>query len=132
MKGRWLLAIAGFYGFTGVGLGAFAAHGLREQLTPLMLNVFDTGVRYQFVHALAIIACAVLLQLKLPARAQKYFFVAAICFIIGVLCFSGSLYALAMTNIYWFGPITPIGGLLFMLGWLAFICAAMKMKEVTS
>lgn len=132
MKGRWLLAITGFYGFTGVGLGAFAAHGLRGHLTPLMLNVFDTGVRYQFVHALAIIACAVLLQLKLPARAQKYFFVAAICFIIGVLCFSGSLYALAMTNIYWFGPITPIGGLLFMLGWLAFIFAAMKMKEVTS
>ncbi|MCL9782784.1 DUF423 domain-containing protein [Vibrio sp. S4M6] len=129
MRARWTLAIAGVYGLLGVALGAFAAHGLKGTLTPMMLDVFKTGVLYQFIHTMAIIACGILLQLNLPARAQKHFFNAAVCFIIGVLCFSGSLYALALTGIHWFGPITPIGGLFFMIGWVLFIVAASNIKE---
>jgi len=129
MRAKWIIAISGVYGFLGVALGAFAAHGLKGKLTPLLLEVFKTGVLYQFVHTLAILACGVLMQFNLPAKSEKYFFNAAVCFIIGVLCFSGSLYALALTGIHWFGPITPFGGVLFMIGWLMLILAALKMKE---
>ena len=114
-----------------VALGAFAAHGLKSKLSESMLAVFQTGVQYQFIHTLAILACGALLQMKLGAKSQKYFFIAAICFIIGILCFSGSLYALALTGIKWFGPITPFGGLLFIIGWGVFSFAALNIKEVT-
>ncbi len=83
--------------------GRICSHGLKSKLSPLLIEVFKTGVLYQFIHTLAILACGVLLQLNLPIKAQKYFFNAAVCFIIGVLCFSGSLYALALTGIHWFG-----------------------------
>ncbi|MCW8333389.1 DUF423 domain-containing protein [Vibrio sp. SCSIO 43135] len=130
MQSKLLLTIAGGLGAVGVALGAFAAHGLKAILSPYLIGVFQTGVQYQFIHVLAVLACGVLLQLNLSDKAQKYFFRAAICFIIGILCFSGSLYALALTGIKWFGPITPFGGLLFMLGWGLFGYAALQMKEV--
>ncbi len=116
-KSKWLLFFCGLFGLSGVALGAFAAHGLKATLPPYLIDVFNTGVLYQFIHLFAIGLCAVLIQLNLPAKAQKYFFNAAICFIIGIFCFSGSLYALALTGIKWFGPITPLGGLTFMIGW---------------
>ena len=131
MKSKGLLTVAGASGAIAVMLGAFAAHGLKAQLSPYLIGVFETGVLYQFIHTLAILACGIMLQLKLGAKSQKYFFIAAICFIIGILCFSGSLYALALTGIKWFGPITPLGGLLFIIGWGVFSFAAMNIKEVT-
>lgn len=131
MKSKGLLTFAGASGAIAVMLGAFAAHGLKSQLAPYLLSVFETGVLYQFIHTFAIVACAILLQLKLDVKSQKYFFIAAICFIIGILCFSGSLYALALTGIKWFGPITPLGGLLFIIGWGVFSFAALNIKEVT-
>ena len=131
MKSKGLLVFAGASGAIAVMLGAFAAHGLKSQLAPYLLGVFETGVLYQFIHTFAIVACAILLQLKLGAKSQKYFFIAAICFIIGILCFSGSLYGLALTGIKWFGPITPFGGLLFIIGWGVFSFAALNIKEVT-
>ena len=131
MKSKRLLTFAGASGAIAVMLGAFAAHGLKSQLAPYLLGVFETGVLYQFIHTFAIVACAILLRLKLCAKSQKYFFIAAICFIIGILCFSGSLYALALTGIKWFGPITPLGGLLFIIGWGVFSFAALNIKEVT-
>ncbi|ATC57002.1 DUF423 domain-containing protein [Vibrio anguillarum] len=130
MKSKLLLTIAAFMAGVGVALGAFAAHGLKAYLTPYLLSVFETGVQYQSIHALAILACGILLRCRLGAKAQKYFFIAAICFIIGVLCFSGSLYALALTGIKWFGPITPFGGVFFMLGWGVFGYAALNIQEV--
>ncbi len=129
MRTRNLLVFGGAFAGVAVALGAFAAHGLKKTLTPYLLGVFETGVHYQFLHALAIIGCAILLRLSLPLKAQKAFFAAAICFIIGVFCFSGSLYALALTGIKWFGPITPLGGLLFIVGWGLFIYAALQIKE---
>lgn len=131
MRSKGLLTFAGASGAIAVMLGAFAAHGLKSQLAPYLLGVFETGVLYQFIHTFAIVACAIMLQLKLSAKSQKYFFIAAICFIIGILCFSGSLYALALTGIKWFGPITPLGGLLFIIGWGVFSFAALNIKEVT-
>ncbi|KYN85948.1 hypothetical protein ATY35_15385 [Vibrio cidicii] len=131
MRSKWLLAFVGASAATAVALGAFAAHGLKSSLAPYLLDVFETGVMYQFWHTLAIALCALLLRSALPSKAQNYFFIAAICFIIGIFCFSGSLYALALTGIKWFGPVTPLGGLMFMVGWLVFMLAALKTNEVS-
>ncbi|WP_070962776.1 DUF423 domain-containing protein [Vibrio sonorensis] len=130
MKSKYLLSIGALLLGTGVGLGAFAAHGLKKVLSPYLLDVFNTGVHYQFIHGIGLIICAVLLMHTQSYKAQKYFFFSAICFIIGVFCFSGSLYALALTGIKWFGPITPLGGLSFMLGWGLFAFAALQINEV--
>lgn len=133
MQSKSLLAIGGAFSGLGVILGAFAAHGLKKMITLPMVEVFQTGVHYQFIHAAAILLCGVLmlLQVNVPL-ARKYFSRAAICFIIGIFCFSGSLYALALTGVKWFGPITPFGGLLFILGWVYFVVAALKINEVKS
>ena len=131
MKSKALLIFSGLSAMVAVIFGAFAAHALKGQLSEYLLGVFETGVQYQFIHTLAILACGISLQLKLGLKSQKYFFIAAICFIIGILCFSGSLYALALTGIKWFGPITPLGGLLFIIGWGAFSFAALNINEVT-
>ncbi|RJX67527.1 DUF423 domain-containing protein [Vibrio sinensis] len=130
MNSKLMLTIGGTLAGIGVALGAFAAHGLKTMLSPYLLDVFATGVQYQFIHAIAILLCGILLQFKLSPKGRKYFALAAICFIIGVFCFSGSLYALALTGIKWFGPITPFGGLFFMLGWGLFVYAALQINEV--
>lgn len=130
MRSKSLLVVGGLFSGIAVALGAFAAHGLKSQLSAYLLEVFQTGVNYQFIHGAALLICGVLLQFPLSEKAQKYFSRAAICFIIGILCFSGSLYALALTGVKWFGPITPFGGLLFLFGWGMFILAAMNIKEV--
>ena len=130
MRSRFWLALGGGVCGLGVALGPFAAPGLQKMPSPYLIEVFSTGVQYQFIHGIAILLCGVLLGLKLPLKSQKYFSLAAVCFIIGILCFSGSLYALALTGIKWFGPITPLGGLTFMLGWGLFVYAALQVKEV--
>ncbi|OLQ89320.1 hypothetical protein BIY21_15310 [Vibrio ponticus] len=129
MRANNLLAVGGVLAGLGVALGAFASHGLKKMLSPYLLEVFSIGVQYQFIHATAIVLCGALLLLNLGEKAQKYFFIAAICFIIGIFCFSGSLYALALTGVKWFGPITPMGGFTFMLGWALFVFAALQIKR---
>ena len=110
-------------GFLGVALGAFGAHGLRSRLTPDMLAVFETGVRYQMYHvfALLVVSAAIghLGNARLLAMAGWFFFA-------GILIFSGSLYALALTSTGVLGAITPFGGLALLVGWacLAFFAAA--------
>ena len=91
MKIRSILAFGGLFVGLGVVLGAFAAHGLKTILPAQMLDVFYTGVQYQLIHALAIILCGVILASGLADKSQKYFSLAANCFIIGIFCFSGSL-----------------------------------------
>jgi len=130
VKAKVTLALGGTFAGLGVALGAFAAHSLQKILSPQLLNVFQTGVQYQFIHALAIIVCGALLATRLTDKSQKYFALAANCFIIGIFCFSGSLYAIALTGVKWLGPITPFGGLAFMLGWGLFVFAALQIKEV--
>ncbi|CAM3584274.1 DUF423 domain-containing protein [Vibrio aquimaris] len=130
MKIRSIVGVGGVFAGLGVILGAFAAHGLKNILPAQMLDVFYTGVQYQLIHALAIILCGVLLTTGFADKSQKYFALAANCFIIGIFCFSGSLYALALSGVKWFGPITPFGGLAFILGWGLFVFAALQIKEV--
>lgn len=130
VQSKTVLAMGGAFAATGVALGAFAAHGLKKVLSPYLIEVFNTAVLYQMLHAIALVLCGLLLLIKLPAKAEKYFALAANCFIIGILCFSGSLYALALTGIKWFGPITPLGGVSFMAGWGLFVYAALQVKEV--
>jgi uncharacterized membrane protein YgdD (TMEM256/DUF423 family) len=111
---RTFLLIGAVLGFLGVALGAFAAHGLKNRLSPEMLEVFDTGVRYHMYHTFAILIVAGAIghigNARLLAMAGWFFFA-------GILLFSGSLYALALSGVGIFGAVTPIGGVLFLIGW---------------
>ena len=120
MERTFLLAGA-VAGFIGVAFGAFGAHGLRGRLSPDMLAVFETGVRYQMYHALALLLTAALLP-RMPGRALV---VAGWCFAGGIVLFSGSLYLLAVTGVTVLGAITPIGGVAFLAGWLSLIIASL-------
>ncbi|WP_071873350.1 DUF423 domain-containing protein [Atopomonas hussainii] len=110
---RWALLVAAVAGFLAVALGAFAAHGLRNVLSAEYLTVFQTGVHYQMVHALALLAVGMLLQ-KSPARSLR---IAAWSFTLGIVLFSGSLYALTLSGVRGLGMITPFGGVAFLVGW---------------
>jgi len=112
---RVLLTLAGALGFSAVTLGAFGAHGLREHLTPPMLEVYRTGVLYHLVHALAVLAIA------LGADRLRRPRLIATLFACGIAIFSGTLYLLAITSRGWLGAVTPIGGLLLLAGWLALL-----------
>jgi uncharacterized membrane protein YgdD (TMEM256/DUF423 family) len=96
--------------FLAVALGAFAAHGLKARLSPEMLTIFETGVRWHVYHALALLALG-------AARGPDK---AGWCFVAGIVVFSGSLYVLALTGEKRLGMITPVGGLLFLAGWVLF------------
>ncbi|MFP6573178.1 MAG: DUF423 domain-containing protein [Vicinamibacterales bacterium] len=97
----------------GVILGAFGAHGLRARLSPEMLVVFETGVRYHLFHALGLLAVAWAAS-RWPG---SYVSIAGYLFVAGIFIFSGSLYVLAITGIRWLGAITPIGGVCLIVGW---------------
>ncbi|MBV4549722.1 DUF423 domain-containing protein [Pseudomonas sp. SWRI102] len=119
---RSFLMLAAFFGFTGVALGAFAAHGLKN-LSADYLAIFHTGVTYQLVHTLALL-CVALLATHIPGRIVMW---AGISFVIGIILFSGSLYLLTMTGIGKLGIITPFGGLAFLIGWLCLGLAAWRL-----
>ena len=108
-----ILMGAALAGMLAVILGAFAAHGLKNQLPENLLATFQTGVTYQMYHALAALL-VVLLYKSAPSTLLVW---AGGAFLLGIVLFSGSLYALALTQIKWFGPITPIGGVCFIVGW---------------
>ena len=97
----------------GVILGAFGAHGLRARLSPEMLVVVETGVRYHLIHALGLLAVAWAAS-RWPG---SYVSIAGYLFVAGIFIFSGSLYVLAVTGIRWLGAITPIGGVCLIVGW---------------
>ncbi|WPP00199.1 DUF423 domain-containing protein [Pseudomonas sp. HR96] len=122
---RSFLMLAAFFGFTGVGLGAFAAHGLKNRLNDEYLAVFHTGVTYQLFHTMALLAVA-LLAVHLPGRLMLW---AGILFTLGIILFSGSLYALTLSGVSKLGIITPFGGLCFLLGWLCLGLAAWRLGE---
>ncbi len=124
---RSFLMLAAFFGFTGVALGAFAAHGLKGRLSPEYLAIFHTGVLYQLVHALALLGVAVLAA-QIPGRLVTW---AGFSFAIGIVLFSGSLYALTLSGIGKLGIVTPFGGLAFLLGWLTLGVAAWRLGGVS-
>ncbi len=102
-----------------VGLGAFGAHALKTRLSTEMLTVFETGVRYHVYHALGLFAVAWIAD-KHPGHLAQ---LSGWALTLGILIFSGSLYLLSMTGTRWLGAITPIGGLLFLVGWVLFFLA---------
>jgi uncharacterized membrane protein YgdD (TMEM256/DUF423 family) len=117
---KGFLRTAAIMGLLAVALGAFGAHGLKQIVPPDALSTFETGVRYQFYHALALLAVAIIFE-KFPVGLIRY---AGICFIAGVILFSGSLYALTAVlatdavGLQKLGIITPFGGLFFIAGWI--------------
>ena len=121
---RGFLMLAAFFGFTGVGLGAFAAHGLKNRLSAEYLAIFHTGVTYQLVHTLALLGVA-LLAAQIPGRLVTW---AGASFVIGILLFSGSLYLLTLTGVSKLGIVTPFGGLAFLVGWLCLGVAAWRLQ----
>jgi len=96
-----------------VTLGAFGAHVLKDRLSPEMLTIFETGVRYQFYHAFALLASAWAIHLGGQGLARG----AGWCFVAGTILFSGSLYVLTLSGVRWLGAITPLGGVAFLAGW---------------
>jgi uncharacterized membrane protein YgdD (TMEM256/DUF423 family) len=111
---RTFLLIGAVFGFLGVTLGAFGAHALKSRLSPEMLAVFETGVRYQMYHTFAVLIVAAAIGHIGNARLLV---AAGWLFSAGILLFSGSLYVLALTSVGIFGAITPVGGVLFLIGW---------------
>lgn len=112
---RHFILIGAMCGFLAVALGAFAAHALKSLLSSGLLATFQTGVEYQAMHALALLAVGLLGRGR-PGRALN---LAGWAFATGILLFSGSLYLLALTDIRWLGAITPFGGSAFLVGWAA-------------
>jgi len=109
--------------------GAFGAHGLKAKITPEQLKTYETGISYQFYHTFALMITALLMS-RLSSPLLTY---AGCAFIFGIVCFSGSLYLLStrellgLTNWRWLGPITPIGGVGFIVGWVLLMVATMKL-----
>lgn len=121
---RFLLAAGTAIMLIGVAAGAFGAHGLSGYFErfPRYEGTFDTAVRYQLIHGLAILLTA-LLTAHLPGSLTQW---AGNLFIIGTLIFSGSLYLLVLTQKGWLGAITPLGGVAFLAGWALLFIAALR------
>ena len=119
---RQFLLVGAILGFLGVAIGAFGAHGLRSRLSPEMLAVFEVGVRYHMYHVFALLVVAAAIG---HAGQTRLLTVAGWSFLAGILIFSGSLYALALTGTTTFGALTPIGGLGFLIGWACLAIAAL-------
>jgi uncharacterized membrane protein YgdD (TMEM256/DUF423 family) len=115
---RVFITIGALSGFLAVALGAFGAHSLRDRLSSDMLQVFQTGVTYQMYHALALIGVGILLG-RFSVEGSTWLTASGWLFLAGSILFSGSLYLLSLTNTTWLGAITPLGGVAFLLGWLA-------------
>ncbi len=128
MNGTYGVA-GGASGAVAVLAGAFGAHGLRDALAPRALEVYETAVRWQAVHALALLLTAVGLRLAgdAAARGARALRVAGAAFVAGTVLFSGSLYALALTGLSAFGAVTPVGGVAFVAGWVALALAARRL-----
>jgi len=106
--------LAAINGFLAVLIGAFGAHVLETRISPRMLEVFNTGIQYHMFHVVALLATALVARMKGESRRV----VASMwAFLVGIILFSGSLYALALTGIGILGAITPLGGLAFLAGW---------------
>ncbi|MFY0685419.1 MAG: DUF423 domain-containing protein [Balneola sp.] len=113
MKQSLVLGITCFLGALAVALGAFGAHALQDMLTPERLETWNTAVTYQMWHVFALLV-SVLLSSTFSVSLRGVYYL----FISGIIIFSGSLYALCLTDISILGAITPIGGLCFIAGWL--------------
>lgn len=119
-KKFWII-ISAVSGFTAVAIGAFGAHGLREKLSSEMLEVYKTGVLYQFIHTIVLLVLSLTNFIK--SKLSSIFFLA------GIILFSFSLYLYSTTGIQSFAMITPIGGVCFLIGWLWIIIEVIRKKD---
>ncbi len=119
---RLFLLVAALGGFVGVAFGAFGAHALQRRVTPERLVTFETGVRYLFVHALAL---GLVVAVRTWAPDTMASSVAGVAFIVGMLLFSGSLFLLVWLDLPRLGAITPIGGVALLIGWAALVAAVL-------
>ena len=116
------ISLAAIFGGSSVAAGAFASHALKEKLSERALEIFEVGARYQMYHALALLLVAILLGQSQTSSTSLI--ASGWLFIIGIFIFSGSLYALSLSNIKILGAITPLGGVAFIAGWGALLIAA--------
>ena len=115
---RTLKLIIGLLGLTGVALGAFGAHALKAQLMASgHAETWGTAVLYHLIHTVAILAVAMGFGDPAQAVKSRFLAVAAICWVAGIILFSGSLYVLSVGGPHWLGPVTPVGGLALLIGW---------------
>jgi len=119
-KRLWII-ISAVSGFTAVAIGAFGAHGLREKLSTEMLEVYKTGVLYQFIHTLVLLILSLTNFIKTK--------IASIFFLAGILLFSFSLYIYATSGVQFFAMITPVGGVCFLIGWFWLIVEVIRRRD---
>ncbi|ASP37823.1 hypothetical protein CHH28_03655 [Bacterioplanes sanyensis] len=118
MRARSAVMLAAVAGFSAVALGAFGAHGLKKVLSPQWLTVYQTGVQYHLIHAVVLLAVGLILTQPMPQQSRAWLARAAWLLLVGLLLFSGSLYALAVSGVSAIGMITPIGGVSWLLAWV--------------
>lgn len=122
MTGRFVL-LGAVFAFLAVGLGAFGAHALREQISADRLSVYQTGVQYHMYHALALLLVGALTERRADSRLLRG---AGWLFAAGIVLFSGSLYGLALSGLRVLGAVTPLGGMCFLTGWALLAGAAFR------
>ncbi len=122
---RVFLAFVGLFGATGVAAGAYGAHALSQQLSPYLVNVFQTAVLYQLIHAVALLGMVALLSQPIASKALV---ISASLMVVGTILFSGSLYLLTLSSLR-VGLITPLGGFLLISAWLTLLFAAVTYKK---
>jgi uncharacterized membrane protein YgdD (TMEM256/DUF423 family) len=123
---RLFIVCVGIFGATGVAAGAYGAHALSQQLSPYLLNVFQTAVLYQLIHAVALLGVVALLG---QSGTSKALLISATLMVMGTILFSGSLYLLTLTS-WRVGLITPLGGFLLISAWIMLIIAAIRHKNI--
>ena len=123
MTARAALVAGSLLLFAAVALGAVGAHALKARLTPDLQGVWQTAVQYHAWHALALLAVGLVLLVRPQAGAG----LAGWLFVAGIMLFSGSLYAMALTGVRGLGAVTPFGGVAFLAGWLAFAWSAWRL-----
>ncbi len=119
---KFWLGLAAFYGFSGVAMGAFAAHALKTRLDAYALGIMQTATQYQLLHAVLMVAILLGTEQWQHGPGRH----AVICLAIGIPLFSGSLYALALTGIKGLGAITPLGGVLFLAAWTLLLVQGLR------
>lgn len=125
MTAKVVFIFASLAGFVAVALGAFGAHALKASLTPELLSSWQTAVQYQFFHVLALLFVGAVMMTYPSTLATA----SAIAFMLGIILFCGSIYALVLSGPRILGPVTPIGGVCFMLGWALLAACAIKLPS---
>ncbi|MBS7815467.1 DUF423 domain-containing protein [Wohlfahrtiimonas chitiniclastica] len=123
---RSFFIIGGLMCAVAVAFGAFGAHALKPMFNEYQMSLWERGNYYQMIHGIAILLSALAAYLF---QTQRYFFIASALFTLGIVCFAGSLYAIALTGITAFGMVAPIGGISLMIAWLLFLIGCFKFSS---